>query len=499
MWPGSSSPKAVLMRRLLLVVAALATAGILASALPAARGDLDPSFGSGGKVTTDFGGNEIGWAVAVQRDGKAIVAGDRFDPGPADDFVLARYAANGRLDPSFDRDGEVTTDFNDHFSGAFGVAIQPDGKIVAAGYGFSPTGPQDFALARYNQDGSLDQSFGAGGKVLTTFVPNSIDGGGALAIQPDGKILVGGRTRSGVTSDFGLVRYLSNGALDASFDGDGRVVTAISASNDQIFDLAVQPDGKIVAAGWMLGTDRADIAIARYDPDGALDSTFEGDGKVVAPFPMSSTAYSVILQRDGKILTGGSDVARFNADGTVDRSFGAGGRASTGAVTGLSLQLQPDGKILAVGSVFPGQAQGDFAVVRLTAAGRVDTTYGRGGRIVTDFGPLDQANDAALLPNGKLVVSGFTRQVADSGPADFAVARYQAIRFCVVPNARAKALAAARSAVTRALCSVGTVKRTYSAKVGKGRVISQRPAPRTRLAELAKVNLVVSRGRRRET
>jgi uncharacterized delta-60 repeat protein len=486
------------MRRLLLVLAALAAVGVLAGALQAARGDLDTSFGTGGKVTTDFGGNDTGWAVAVQRDGKAVVAGDRWDPGPNDDFLLARYTVRGVLDPTFDDDGKVTTDFGGSFDGAGDVAIQPDGKILAVGWGFrSPPGrAMDFALARYNTDGSLDVSFGEGGKVLTAFGGNSIDAANAVVLQPDGKILAAGRTRSGPTYDFALARYLPNGALDPTFDGDGLVVTPLSTVNDDVFELALQRDGKIVAAGWMLGTDRADMAMARYNPEGGLDSSFEGDGKVVAPFPMSSAAFEVALQRDGKILTGGSDVARFSADGTVDRSFGTGGRASTGSVTGLSLQLQPDGKILAVGSVFAGQGQGDFAVVRLTAAGRVDTTYGRGGRIVTDVGPLDQANDAVLLPNGKLVVSGFTRQVADSGPADFAVARYQAIRFCVVPKVRGKTLAAARSALTRALCKVGAVTRTYSTKVGKGRVTSQRPAPRTRLGELAKVNLVVSRGRR---
>ena len=120
---------------------------------------------------------------------------------------------------------------------------------------------------------------------------------------------------------------------------------------------------------------------------------------------------------------------------------------------------------------------------------------GRRGRVVTDFRAQDDATNAQLLPNGKLVVAGYTSQVPFAAPADFAVARYVAIRFCVVPKVHGKTLAAARSSLTRALCKVGTVQRRYSPRVKKGRVISQRPAPRTRLAELAKVNLVVSRGR----
>jgi uncharacterized delta-60 repeat protein len=465
--------------------------------LVAARGDLDPTFGSGGKVVTDFGGNETAWGLAVQPDGKAVVAGTRFDPGPSDDFVLARYTVSGALDPTFDGDGKVTTDFGGRSDGADDLALQADGKIVAAGSGFSAeVRPVDFALAKYNRDGTLDTTFGAGGRVLTTFAQNSIDRANAVVIQADGKIVAAGSTRSGPTSEFAVARYLPNGSLDASFDGDGLVVTPISTG--VVFDLAVQPDGKLIAAGWS-NPGGFDIAMARYNPDGSLDSSFDGDGMVVASSfrPASTYAPQVLVQRDGKILTGGAGLARFNPDGSVDRSFGEGGRALTdvGLVTPL---LQPDGKIIAAGSTFGADGgSSDFTVVRLSAAGRIDSTFGRGGRVVTNFRPQDDATDAELLANGKLVVSGYTAQVPFEAPADFAVARYVAIRFCVVPNLRGRTLGAARSSLTKAFCRVGTVKRAYSARVGKGRVISQRPAPRARLAELAKVNLVVSRGRRR--
>jgi uncharacterized delta-60 repeat protein len=466
--------------------------------LVAARGDLDPTFGSGGKLTTDFGGNETAWGVAVQRDGKAVVAGTRFDPGPADDFVLARYTVSGSLDPTFDGDGRVTTDFGGRSDGADDVAIQADGKIVAAGSGF-PVALRlaDFALARYNRDGSLDATFGAGGRVLTTFAPNSIEGANALVIQPDGKIVAAGSTRSGQRRAFAVARYLTNGSLDASFDGDGLVVTQLSAGDDVVFDLALQPDGKLIAAGWS-SPGGFDVAMARYNRDGSLDGSFDGDGMVVASSfrPASTYAGQVLVQRDGKVLTGGAGLARFNPDGSVDRSFGESGRALTdvGLVTPL---LQPDGKIIAAGSTVAAGGSSDFTVVRLTAAGRVDPTFGRRGRVVTDFRPHDDATDAELLANGKLVVAGYTSQVPFAAPADFAVARYVVIRFCVVPNVRRKRLAAARSSITKALCKVGSVTRRYSASVEKGRVLAQRPAPRMRLAELAKVNLVVSRGRRR--
>lgn len=468
-----------------LLVVALSAVGV--ASLEAARGDLDPTFGSGGKVTTDFGGVEMGWGIALQRDGKAVVAGDRFDPG-ADGFVLTRYTTRGALDPTFDGDGKVTTDFGGPFDGAGDVVVQADGKIVAVGFG-----PLDFAVARYNADGSLDGGFGTGGRLLTGFGPNSIEGANAVMLQPDGKIVAAGRTRArGGRYDFALARYLPNGALDPSFDSDGLVVTAITAADDDVFDLALQSDGKLVAGGWSPG--EGGTAVARYNPDGSLDPSFDGDGILVGSLG-PAPAYEVALQRDGKLLLGGANVLRLNRDGTIDSSFGTGGRATTGAEA-TALELQGDGRILAIGSVFSA-TQADFAVARLTAAGQPDETFGRGGRVTTDFGAYDQATDAALGRDGKLIVSGFTRQGSEGGPSDFAVARYVAIRFCVVPNVRGQELAAARARLTRAGCRAGKVQRKYSQTVRKGRVISQRPRARARLAELAKVNLVVSRGRRR--
>ncbi len=476
-----------------MLLTGLAAAGVLAAALPAGRGHLDPTFGSDGKVTTDFGGNETALGLAVQANGKAVLAGTRFDPGPSDDFVLARYTARGALDATFDRDGKVTTDFGGGPDGAHDVAIQADGKIVAAGSGIpSQVRPLDFALARYNRDGTLDSTFGYGGKVLTTFEPNSIDSASAVLIQPDGKIVAAGSTRP--RREFAVARYLPNGSLDASFDGDGLVVTPIPSG--VVFDLALQPDGKLIAAGWS-NPGGYDIAMARYNGDGSLDASFDRDGIVVVSSfrPAGTYADHVLVLRDGKILTGGTGLVRFNPDGSVDRSFGAGGRAATdlGLVTPV---LQPDGKIIAAGSTQASGQFSDFGVVRLTAGGRIDSTFGRSGKVTTDFRPQDDATDAALLVNGKLIVSGYTSQVPFEAPADFAIARYVAIPYCVVPAVRGQKLAAARRRLVRANCRLGKVKRAYSPRVKSGRVISQRPRVGARLSELAKVDLVVSRGRR---
>jgi uncharacterized delta-60 repeat protein len=475
------------MRRWLVVLVGVG-ALIFPALLTAARGDLDPTFGTVGKVTTDFGASEVGWAVAVQRDGRIVVAGHRWDPGPHD-FLLARYTANGAPDRSFDGDGKVATDFGGN-DGASGVAVQRDGKIVAVG-----RGSQDFALARYRPDGSLDATFGVGGKVLTAFQPGSNDVGSAVVLQADGKIVAGGSS----ASEFALTRYLADGALDPSFGSDGRVVTPISSANDHLFDLAVQSDGKIVAAGWSFQGGGPHIALARYERTGSLDASFDGDGIVVAPF--RGAAAHLLLQRDGKLLVAGlGELTRFTADGSLDRSFGGDGTAQAYDVGAFAAAIQPDGKILVIGTVSSGRVQTrDFGVARLSAEGSLDTTFGRHGSVVTAFSPGsdDQALDGVLLPDGRLVVSGMTSRTGERGPWDFAVARYVAIRLCVVPNVRHKTLRAASSSLTKAYCRVGAVERKYSGSVAKGRVLSQRPRPRTRLAELSKVSLVVSRGRRR--
>jgi uncharacterized delta-60 repeat protein len=487
-------------KRLLLVCAALAALGVFAGSLSAAAGDLDPIFGSRGRVITDFGGSESAFAVVRQRDGRVIVAGDRFDPGPSDDFVLARYTARGALDPTFDGDGKVSTDFGGHFDGAFAAALQPDGKIVAAGYGFATTGPQDFALARYNPDGTLDGSFGVGGKLVTSF-GNSYDAAFALLIQPDGKIVAAGRTRSTLSYAFAVARYLPNGALDPSFDSDGLVTTQATAAHDHVLDLEFQADGKILAVGTAFDpadSARTTIVLARYLPDGSLDGSFDGDGLVVAPFGTSlSAAVDSALQRDGKLLTAGGYVSRFNPDGSVDTGFGTGGRAYHGVDT-TAVVVQSDGKLLVAGDRFTPPSTVDIAVARLTAAGRLDTTYGRGGTVSTDLrsGSEDRAAAAVLGSDGKLVVAGATRPTFGSGPWDFAAARYVAIPFCVVPNVRGQTLRVARIRLARASCRLGKDRRAYSRRVKKGRVISQRPHAGARLADHSKVSLVVSRGRR---
>ena len=225
-------------------------------------------------LTTDFAfGDDYARAVRLQADGKIVVAGHAYSG--SNNFALARYNANGSLDTSFDGDGKLTTDFGGGTDLAFALALQADGKIVAAGEA-TVTSNIDFALARYNANGSLDTTFSSDGKLVTDFSAG-YDHGSAVAVQADGKIIVAGYAFGATMFDFALARYNSNGDLDTTFDGDGKLVTDFAGDMDLAFAIALQPNGKIVVVGNAFSTS-SDFALARYNPDGSLDTTFAGDG-----------------------------------------------------------------------------------------------------------------------------------------------------------------------------------------------------------------------------
>jgi len=374
-------------------------------------GDLDPTFGTGGLVVTDIGPYaDYGRAMALQPDGKIVVAGYS-SMSINDDFAVVRYNADGSLDTSWSGDGKVTTDFDFSNETARSVAVQPDGKIVVAGYG-TAGGNDDFAVVRYNADGSLDTSFDGDGKV-TTAIGSGADWGRSVTLQPDGKILVVGRSGAGGVFTFALVRYNPDGSLDTSFDGDGKVTTVIGSSS-QGYNVIVQPDGRIVVAG----ESGNDIALARYNSDGSLDTSFDGDGRATTDLGFTGdSGYDVALQPDGKIVVSGMSnydfaVVRYNANGSLDTSFSGDGTVVTNlgaSDMGLSVALQSDGKI-----VVGGQSSGAFAVARYNADGLLDTSFSGDGRVTTALGA---GYGMALQSDGKIVVAG------DSA-SSFAAVRY---------------------------------------------------------------------------
>ena len=413
-----------------------------------AAGVLDTNFGTSGVVTTAAGsGNSYGAAVALQSDGKLVMVGDGYNGSTnRNDFLLTRYTADGTVDTGFGKDGVVTTDFqsggNDYGAA---VAVQSDGKIVAAGRSYGTA--RDFAVARYNSDGSLDTGFGTGGKVTTDFGGNE-DRPYAIAVHTDGTIVVVGYANNGSDNDFAIARYTSAGILDSTFGTGGKVTTALGSGNDRARAVAVRSDGKIVVGGGIGG----DFAVARYNADGSPDTSFDGDGNQdgYVTTTMSSaddTALAVAFQSDGKIVAAGAAiiggdydfaVARYSNDGALDTDFGTvSGSARTGwATTPMSdhrdiaygLLLQGGGRIVVAG--WAGNSAGgvdrplDFALVRYTQDGDLDTDFGTGGKVTTPIGPGDdRAYGAALQDDGKIVLAGY----AHSGKAyEFALARYHA-------------------------------------------------------------------------
>jgi uncharacterized delta-60 repeat protein len=392
-----------------------------------ADGSLDASFDFDGKTITDMGfPTPAGTGdVAVQADGKILVAGYSYN-GFNDDFTLVRYNVNGTRDDSFGGgSGKVVTDISGYAQGerAKSLAIQADGKIVVAGETTLSVTGSDYALVRYNADGSRDFSFDGDGVVTTDF-GSSFDFAYAVAIQPDGKIVAAGYSAVNGNNDFALVRYNANGSLDTTFDEDGKVTTSFTGSNEYAYAVTIQADGKIVAAGSHTGST-FDFALARYNANGSLDTSFDGDGKATTDIQGSNDgAQSVAIQTDGKIVAAGGvsngsslnfdyALVRYNADGSPDTSFDGDGKVSTNVLgndTAIAAAIQTDGRIVVAGYSYPGSNNNEASLARYNTNGSLDATFGTGG--VKTFDMNGATNDfiygMALDPNGKIVVAGDT-------------------------------------------------------------------------------------------
>jgi uncharacterized delta-60 repeat protein len=412
-------------------------------------GQLDVAFGAGGQRTMDLGGTyDWGYATAVQPDGRILAAGVTNSRGTYD-FVVSRYLAGGALDPSFGDHGVTVTDFGKSKDWAYALALQPDGHVVVAGVS-DRSGSQDFALARYDAAGKLDAGFGDGGLVVTPVRPLTTDIVHGLAVQPDGKIVAAGVTYDDTVTlrphgDFMVARYTPQGALDPGFGVGGVSTTNFDAeSYDEPYAVALQPDGRIVlggvsntggGVGKIFGADN--LALARYLPNGLIDPSFGDGGKVVVDAgSMMESIRALALQPDGAIVAAGRTngekrgdmlVARFLPNGSVDPAFGSGPKAGMAiddlgtAEEGLtSVVIAPHGTIVAGGVVAP-RPNGDLAVVRYDSRGRLDRSFGHNGAATADFGGRDDRLRAlALQPDGKVVAVG-------SSETDFALARFDAL------------------------------------------------------------------------
>jgi uncharacterized delta-60 repeat protein len=307
------------------------------------------------------------------------------------------------------------------------VAIQPDGKVVTAGQRYNGgTDPWSYAVSRYNTDGSLDTTFGGNGTVYTN-VSGQADEPHAVVIQPDGKIVVGGTGGNGPNFYWDLARYNTDGSLDTTFGTGGKVVTLPSGStSSDMWDLTLQPDGKIVVAGDATVGSNGDMIVARYNTNGTLDTNFGSGGIALSnPAPTyGNAAFSVLVQPDGKIVLAGESkggnynsefvVSRFTSGGVPDTTFGGTGTVQTDLPgsyeQGQDAVLQPDGKIVVVGYVSPVglfPPVDNFALVRYNTDGSLDPSFGSGGITISDFGGSDAAQRVALQPDGRIEVVGY--------------------------------------------------------------------------------------------
>ncbi|MGH2705581.1 MAG: hypothetical protein ACRDJ4_10950 [Actinomycetota bacterium] len=413
------------------LIALLPALLLVSLAAPGGAGpaDPDPGFGAGGTLTTSFGlgSRDDAFAVAVQPDGKVLAAGTTATAGGAD-VALARYDTRGILDPGFGGDGKVITNFGGR-DVAYDLALQPGGGILVAG-DFDA-----FGVARYLPDGTLDSAFGSGG-TATSFANQSTSGARALVVQDDGKIVAGGSALTSPTSSspvlFALARYLPDGSPDPSFGPDGTVTTGFGSDFAQIDDLALQADGKVVAAG----TNINEMAVVRYNPDGTVDDTFAGSGRLRVNFGVGTLgATGIAVLPDGKLVISGSTVddvvlARLNPDGTEDTSFGRRGAAfldfACGEDRADDLVVEPNGRIVIAGSAggaAPGERQ--FGAARLNPDGSVDTSFGGSGRATVDFSDrADEAHAVAIAADGRILLAG-TAGRSGTASRSFALARLE--------------------------------------------------------------------------
>jgi uncharacterized delta-60 repeat protein len=400
-------------------------------AAPGQPGTLDVNFGTGGISVTPTSSADRVDGMVIQPDGKLLLVGTCANTSSnLRLFCALRYNTDGTLDNNFGVGGKSVVGTTDSLFG--GPAIQADGKLVQVG-GCVGAIDRDFCIVRYNTNGSLDTGFGTAGRVVTP-VSNGNDFARSVAAQADGKLIVVGECFNGTNTDLCAARYHTNGALDTSFGGGGKVITPLCAGASQARDVAVQANGQLIVVGE--GCNDSFVAV-RYDPNGTLDRSFGSNGVAFTQLDtVRSSAGSVAIQPDGKLLLFGNcyDGAlnkicalRYQADGTLDVRFGIAGKVliSAGARNSYTTQIaiQPDGKIVIAAQCENTNSQYRFCALRRNNNGTVDATFGIGGETITALRTeRNIATGLAIQPDGKIVLAGMCSDTSNSD--DFCALRY---------------------------------------------------------------------------
>ena len=440
--------------------------GCASFAAAAADGDLDTTYGDGGFRLSGVldASAQLPVGMAMQPDGKILICGGE-GASPNTDFYVARFTADGELDTTFNFDGRTTIDFGGIDDVCTGLALQSDGKIVVGG-STSGTGVADFAVARLNADGTLDTAgFGAGtGKAVVAFDlgGSNFDFADAVAIKADGKIVVAGEAATTANGfDFAVLQLNPDGSRDTSFNLTGRAtigfdLASSTSKDDTATRVAIDSAGRIVLSGFADGgaSNVSDFAVARLLANGTPDPDFSADGKTTVAFDLGGAtggngdiAYALALQRDGRILIAGAAdsstttptqnqdmaIARLLPDGSLDSSFGLGGRATivfdlapNGQDVVLAVGEEANGRIMLGGAAVLAPSSIAAAAVRLRATGEPDASFGTLGKRTYDFGqtiPGAQYFDGIAFTADNRIVYAGALNVVDNTHIDFYTAR----------------------------------------------------------------------------
>lgn len=398
-------------------------------------GSLDSTFGQSGKVTTAGASSEDrAMSVVVEPGGKVVIAGSSIRSSTSYDTALVKYNIEGHLDTSFGSGGIAIHSLLGTEDRALGLVRRSDGKFVTGGYGYV-SGNYDYLVARFNTDGSLDTSFGTGGKT-TTAVGTSHDYGFAISQFPNGRLVMGGYSYDSTASRYNMavVKYLEDGAVDSAFGTAGKATVSVGSGSSYCFAVLIVAGNRIVCVGHA-SVAGSDIAVVKFNSDGSLDTSFGSSGKVTIDINSSTDyGYGAAVQSDGKILITGSAgfggrsyfaAVRLNTDGSLDSSFDFDGKLYYALGPNLdearSVQVQSNGRIILAGHSYNGLDY-DFSVTRLFTDGAMDTSFGSSGKLIT---PMGSGNDrifaSAIDDFGRIVTVGDTLV---GSTLDFALARY---------------------------------------------------------------------------
>lgn len=417
--------------------------GLLLSSLQvfSQYGNLDGTFGTGGKVVTSINsGADKAYSVLLQADGKILVGGMTTNALTGKDFVCIRYNSNGTLDTTFGVNGIFTNDIQVGSDDVvYSVALQSDGKIILAGYSDDGSN-KNAAIMRLNSNGTIDTTFGNSGKVLTDFITGKADEIKVVKIHTlTGNIIVGGTSSTSTTESQAVIaRYTNNGTLDTTFNTTGKLPLPHNTGSGTFYyvieDLTIKPNGKISAVGWINQQGlqwSANHYVCRLNNNGTLDTSFSTDGvmTVNGNFNADDKSFSMILNADDSMLfSGGGNLTSTKYDYFLGL-YNAAGSTATGKAffdygtlindIAYGMGMDSTGKIVMAGSNVASTTSSTFGISRVNADYSVDNTFGTAGKVTTTFGSntVNEAFDMAIQPDDRIIAVGYSGN-------DIAIARY---------------------------------------------------------------------------